>query len=606
MDNATDCKLALLPEFVCGRDGDLPLPCAVFFVDVDEEAQVAVDAHYVYASKEYCRSISRDADGIVGRSYLLEVEEGDKLEWLSRFYRVVALGETVSEFGYDALVRDWTCYTLAPSATPGHCVLSFQRMVMDEQRRLELMGTADARTSLFISRMLSKLAAEQSYNGAMNGMLTMMSEVIHADRLAVFECKGEKMETCFELLADGVESQLGYAFAVPKQMLASWFQNVTQDRVILVPNIAIVKRVSEPLYRWCIASGVGSIMAAPFSSDGEIVGFLGAYNYQIDETIDLNRLFEAVSTFIAARIENRQLIDGLRRASSHDTLTDLLNRRGSQQAMRERIEGDPNGEHVLVLMDLDDFKRVNDVYGHDAGDEALHSLARTLEQTFSSRAILARNGGDEFLALLSGDDATHAAELLADLMDRGLQFSFGGERHRLTISAGYVRYPNQADNLRELLSKADAALYAVKLSGKAGFKQFSSTTEDHARLRLGFSARDILESAPYPLLVSRANEQGEILFASTELAHLLGYSGMYHLMRATGGTLAGIVSPDDRERVRAEIERRERADEGTKPHVVSFYALNSEGGTTRVQTSFRFADIENSGRVLYSSYVLVD
>jgi len=450
--------------------------------------------------------------------------------------------------------------------------------------------------------MLSELAAEQSHSAAMNGMLTKMSQIIRADRLSVFECNGSETTITFELLAPGVESQLGASYPITKEVLKYWFRNVIQDRVVLVPNVSVIQRVSEPLYRWCVASNVQSLLAAPFYSGGEIVGFFGAYNYQLDDVIDLNRVFEAVSTFIAARLENRQLINSLRRASSHDTLTGLLNRRGSQQAIRELLIASPRGHHALALLDIDDFKRVNDVYGHDAGDEALRMMSRTLRQVFPREAVLSRNGGDEFLVMLSGDSARNADGLLAGLTRNGLSFAFEGERHQFTISAGYALYPEQADNMRELLSKADAALYAVKLSGKAGYKKYTSGTEDGTRLRLGFSVRDVLESAPYPLLVSRANDQGEILFASSELSHMLGYSSMYELMRATGGSYAGIVFPGDRERVRRAIERL-GTDGGSPQGTFDFSARTKDGRDRAVRANFRFVDIEDSGRVLYTFFL---
>lgn len=591
-----------LPECVLGPDHDLPIPLAVFRVDVDAKAGVATDAHFAYASKDYCRAISREFDGIVGRS-LLEVAEGDAEEWLARCYRAVVLGETVSGFWYDQLARDWTSFTMGPSGVPGCCTYAFIQTEFDEQQRQRLMAAADARTSRFISEMLSDLAAEQDYHAAMDGMLAKMSEIIHAERLSVFEFGPSGMQMTFELLDGREDSQLGSTFNVPKEMLSHWFKNVTQDRVILVPNVSVIERFSEPLYRWCRASGVDSLLAAPFFGDDEIVGFLGAYNYRIDENVDLNRLFEAVSTFIAARIENRQLIESLRRASSHDTLTGLLNRRGSQQAIRDLLARSPQDRHVLALLDIDDFKRVNDVYGHNAGDEALKAMARTLERTFPTDAIVSRNGGDEFLVMLSGDAARDASRLLAGLAHEGLGFTHEGERRQATISAGYARYPEQADNIRALFSMADAALYAVKLSGKAGFGKYTADAEDRTRLRLGFSARDILENSPYRLLVTRADERGEILFASSRLAHMLGYAGMYDLLRSTGGSYAGIVHPEDQARVRAEIERKGSTADPDDHASVTFRAVKKCGDLLEVSASFRFASIEDSGRVLYTHFM---
>lgn len=581
--------------------GDPPVPCAVLRVGIDKDARVATSARYVYASASYCKAISRDLEGVMGRLHA-EVGEGDEEEWLAQCYRAVAQGETVSGFGYDSLARDWTCYTLSPSMEPGCCVHTFMCLPVDDQQRRQLMSSADARTSLFISEMLSELAAEQDYFKAMNGMLAKMSEVIHANRLSVFELSGSTMRTSFELLGEGVESQLGAEYNVPRDILSQWFRNVTQDSVVLVPNVSVIERFSAPLYRWCRASGADSLLAAPFFSDGEIVGFLGAYNYQIDETVDLNRLFEAVSTFIAARIENRQLIGDLERASSHDALTGLLNRRGSTQAI-EGLFASNNGEHhVLALLDLDDFKRINDVYGHGAGDEALCAMARTMERAFPTEAIRARNGGDEFVVVLSGEAAKNASALLANFVYSGVEFDFEGRHHRLTISAGYARCPEQADNMHDLFLRADTALYAVKQSGKAGFGKYTPDAEERMRIRLGFSAHDILTHAPYLLLISRANEQAEILFASNELACWLGYSSMYALMRATG-SYAGIVYPDDREIVHAFTERLSASTEEHSMETFRFRLLTKEGDTREVRASFRFVDIKGSGEVVYTYFI---
>lgn len=588
-----------IPRAALGMDGDFPVPYAVFSVEVDEEQGTAVDSRYVYASEEYCRAISRDVEGIIGRSQL-EVAEGDGATWLAMCYRAVAKQEASSGFWYDPLVRDWACYTITPSATEGHCVYSYIRVTVDDQQRRQLMATTDARTSLLISEMLSQLAAEQSYDVAMNGMLQMMSKVIHADRLIVFECRGDKTTATFELCGKGMEPVVGSTFPLGREMLAYWFRNVTTDRVVLVPKASVIERVSKPLYDWCVATGVESLLAAPFFSEGEIVGFLGAYNYQMDETIDLNRLFAAVSTFIAARIENRQLIDSLLHASSHDALTDLLNRRGAQEAMGELLEREPDGHYVLAVIDVDNFKRVNDVYGHTAGDEALIAMTRLLKETFPVDAILSRNGGDEFLVLLYGTMAEQASTHLANLTERGVSFDCGcGDLH-LTVSVGYARYPEQATTMRDLFSKADAALYAVKLTGKNGFGKFTHEAEVQARFQLGFSAHDLLESVPFPLLVSRAEGQGEILFVSIDLAHQLGYAGRHELMQAARGSLKNLMLVEDRQRVQDSLDRWSREKDDGAARRLRFRMLVKGGGVLVADGLCSIAKVEETGQVLYA------
>jgi diguanylate cyclase (GGDEF)-like protein len=602
MAEATHTQTYVTPVEALGvaldADGLFPVAFAVLHLEFDEGRDVVVDARYVYASRQYCRIISRDFEGVPGRS-CREVEAGDVDAWLQDCRKVVLTGETVRGFGYDDLVRDWICYSISPSAQEDCCVYSVMPLPIDEQRGMQLMSSAYARTTSFISDMLSSLSAEQDYEAAMNGMLQMMSTIIHADRLSVFECFGSETKTTFELCAPGVEPQLGAVFGLPTNVLSYWFHNLLQDNVMMVPDISVIQRMSPALYEWCVDSDVQSLMAAPFFNDGQIVGFFGAYNYQIDETIDLNRLFGAVATFIAARIENRQLIATLERASSHDALTGLFNRRGAQAQIDARLEADPQASRVLVLVDVDDFKRVNDVFGHGAGDEALRSIARTLEETFpADEAVISRNGGDEFLVFLSGDSAARASMLLAALTEQGVSYEYEGSQHHVTLSVGYARYPEQTQDLRELSHKADVALYAVKQTGKAGFGKYVPETEGRLRPQLGFSVHDLLGSFPYPALVCRAGGSYEPLFASTDLAQLLGYMDTYGLMRAAREEPLALVHPDERERVAGLLAQMVTGG-ADAPTEFSTRVLTRDGKALTLRVTGRSVDIEESGSVLY-------
>lgn len=467
-----DSQASEIPPLALGPYGDIPAAYAVLRVDIDETAGKATDSCYIFASERYRQVLRRDNVGLIGRSHLT-VGEIDGDEWLAQCYRVVVNGETISGFEYNPLVRDWIGFTLAPSKIDGCCVYAFMNVSVDAEQRRQLVASADARTSLVISEMLSALSAEQNYETAMNGVLRMMSNVISTDRLMIFECNDKESKVAFELCAEGVDSQLGTVFALPSEALKYWFRSVAKDPVALIPDVSILEHFNVHLYEWCQTSNVKSLMATPFINSGEIVGFLGAYNYQIDEDIDLNRLFSAVSAFIGARIDNRRLIDNLAWAGEHDALTGLLNRRGERAIIDNRFLKQPLGPHVLALIDIDDFKETNDTYGHSAGDVALRTLAEAMNESFPPDAILARHGGDEFLLMLSGDDAENADTLIADFSNRKLEYEFEGQKHVMGLSIGYARYPDQASEIRKLYSNADAALYSVKLGGKAGFKKFS-------------------------------------------------------------------------------------------------------------------------------------
>lgn len=588
-----------IPQNALGPFGSIPVSCAIFYVDIDEEAHKAIDARYVYTSEEYCQMVRRSNSGLIGSSYLT-IGEVNTEDWLAQCYRVIVDQVTISGFEYNPLVRGWVSYSLSPSAIEGYCVYALMAVAVDEQQQKRLVTSVGARTTLFIADMLSALSSEASYGAAMNGVLDMMSKVIRTDRLTIFESGARHTKVAFELCSEHAQPLIGTVFELPRTALTRWFKVAAKDPVVLVPDVAIIERFSAPLYEWCVQNDVKSLMAAPFFNDGEIVGFLGAYNYRIDETIDLNRLFATVSSFIGAHIENRRLIDSLEWAVDHDSLTNLLNRRGSQQIIGRLFAENSDGPFVLAILDLDDFKRINDVYGHNAGDEALRSLTQNLTQVFPEDAIISRNGGDEFLVMLSGEGASDADSLIAELAQRELSFEFEGEQHPMSISIGYASYPDQASGVKDLYSKADAALYAVKLAGKASFEKYAPEIASKHRSQLAFTARDIIDSVPYPLVVHDADNEDAILFASVELARVLGYDDLHDLMKKAEGAFSRIVHPDDRAGVLDRLAQQRSLSAADAQARFGFRALTKDGLSKRVEARFSLVDIPGVGEVFYT------
>ena len=473
--------------------------------------------------------------------------------------------------------------------------------VEDQQPHWHQMSP-DARTSWFISEMLGTLNDEPRYEAAMNRMLEMMSMVIHTERLCIFECDGDggDVTITFELIEEGARSMLGMKSQLPHQTLVRWFNRIDDNPVALVPDTSTVERFSPPLYEWCRENGVESFMAAPFFSDGAIIGFLGAYNYRLDESVDLNRLFRMVSSFIGARIDNRRLINSLKWAGEHDPLTGLLNRRGAEDIVKGLYTENPGEPCALILIDLDDFKRINDVYGHAAGDDALKAMARAMHDVFGDGTILCRNGGDEFLVVLFGERARDAGELVERFERTRLEYEARGERQQMTVSMGYALYPEQSEKVEDLYEKADTALYTVKLAGKAGFGKYAPEAAAHYRSRLGFTARDIVENVPYRMLVHKADRECPILFASSKFLRLLGCDSMYDLMRLTGGSFEGILHPGDRALVLPAYEQRAHSGEVDDALEADFRVVVKDSEPKRVHAISRLVDIPDVGKAFYT------
>ncbi len=171
--------------------------------------------------------------------------------------------------------------------------------------------------------------------------------------------------------------------------------------------------------------------------------------------------------------------DAMRRIALEDPLTKLANRRALQelwQAETVNVDSIDGRMVALLLIDLDDFKPVNDRLGHEIGDEVLKMAAVRLRATVRSSDLVSRLGGDEFVALLLNLKDVKPAEMICQRVAEGFRqpFVIHGQPIALGASVGACLYPQQAGNLTELLRHADEALYRVKRGGKGGWQWFQS------------------------------------------------------------------------------------------------------------------------------------
>ncbi len=165
-------------------------------------------------------------------------------------------------------------------------------------------------------------------------------------------------------------------------------------------------------------------------------------------------------------IRNQRLLGRLAQEARADNLTGLLNRRGfgeraAIELARSKREHAPLG---LVSFDLDNFKVVNDEWGHDVGDRVLIATARSFESELREIDVLARMGGEEFVALLPGAEIAEA-ESLAERIREALFVAHHPDLPRVTVSAG-VASARAPEDIEHLLKAADRALYAAKGSGR--------------------------------------------------------------------------------------------------------------------------------------------
>jgi diguanylate cyclase (GGDEF)-like protein len=178
----------------------------------------------------------------------------------------------------------------------------------------------------------------------------------------------------------------------------------------------------------------------------------------------------ALATQVVVALENARLHRMVERQAMVDSLTGLANRRSLEESLRtELARATRFGDSVcVVLADLDDFKQVNDKYGHAAGDEVLKAFAGALRKTARESDVAGRWGGEEFALVLPGTDAAGGARLAerarAAIEERHVKMP-NGDSCAVTASFGVAAFP-ESQELGEILAAADSALYAAKGQGK--------------------------------------------------------------------------------------------------------------------------------------------
>jgi len=252
-----------------------------------------------------------------------------------------------------------------------------------------------------------------------------------------------------------------------------------------------------------------------------------------------------ISTVLAALLLN-YLERGRRLSRLVDTdyLTGLMSRQAFDRDVSKYLEKHKGEPSVVALIDIDDFKYINDLYGHDAGDAALKTFAKVLEDNFGQLGKACRNGGDEFAVFLKRTTMTEGRAVFKKLFRQKLTFSYQGKDYPYTISLGFAAYPDQGASREELLNKADAALYAVKMTGKGTMAAYHPDMVKEGRAQLGFNLRDLAVNLPGAFFIYRADD-GKILFANRELLKIMECSSMEEFTEYVGQEVKGLIAPED-------------------------------------------------------------
>lgn len=188
-----------------------------------------------------------------------------------------------------------------------------------------------------------------------------------------------------------------------------------------------------------------------------------------------NIVYKAIGTIIDIDKEKREAQSLLFKAQ-RDSLTNLYNKGITQQLIEEYIHNEGrNGNHTFFIIDIDDFKSINDNFGHLAGDTVLRDISSKISNIFRDYDIVGRIGGDEFIVFLKDINSEKVIYKKGDSLLQAFKEIFieGNSNYKISGSIGIAKYPDHGTTFSELYANADKALYVSKNGGKDGYSLFN-------------------------------------------------------------------------------------------------------------------------------------
>ena len=389
-----------------------------------------------------------------------------------------------------------------------------------------------------------------------------------------------------EIFSESVEALSNFGFKYSLQKCASPWDD-TYERVY-----GSKKELNDPvIYDFDVYRDKWRLEILPKS------GFYNNSNliYMFIGGVIIVLLLTGLTVALISINENRKLFKKL---AVTDTLTGIYNRLGFNRQVEQYMRQNPQKHCVVAMLDIDDFKLINDVYGHAAGDGVLQKLAESMKQYFSKDVILGRNGGDEFCIFMPDCTAVEVKPFLKKFTEETRNFYCKGEAHTFTISLGFAEYPVLADECSKLMRCADMALYAVKMRGKNGCIAYREGEQVKSRAKLGFAMKDIINNLPGAFIVYRADkENDEILLANSELLRLTGCKNMDELLAYTGKSFCNLIRPDEQESCQKSIWSQ--IDGGHSNDYIFFHMRKADGKYISVLDHGRIVDSVHNGRIFY-------
>jgi diguanylate cyclase (GGDEF)-like protein len=386
-----------------------------------------------------------------------------------------------------------------------------------------------------VAEVFHEVMSEQSLDALLDRIADTLSELVPYEALHIYEADDQRWQLV-PVLARSQEYEEEIMSARPTYGagLTGWAVShrtpVWTNRADLDPRTHVIPGTpNDP----------EALIVVPLVAHGAVKGTLNIYRLGEEARFE-PREFELAKWFgdaAALALDNAQIRARLEHLAQTDSLTGLYNHRYFHERLgAELTRASRSNDSVAVLMfDLDDFKRVNDIYGHAQGDELLERVGRVASEHVRGSDVVCRIGGEEFGVIMPSCDASDAMGLAQRLVER-IRSTLFEPAGRVTVSIGVAQGPRDGMNPRELVACAEVAMMTAKAHGKNRIVTFGDVEPE--RPNLGEAARDARSISHLKLLQSlagklnRLNDVGRIGEAiATELRQLIDYHNCRVVLR---------------------------------------------------------------------------
>lgn len=300
-----------------------------------------------------------------------------------------------------------------------------------------------------LNKCIAELISGEDEDAAISNLLRIISGYFDGDRSYIVQID-EKRNVCtntYEYAMNGVTAEKDNLQEVPMEMLDIWMDSFRKNGLYYIPDIE--EEQGQPYYETLKMQDITRLLAVPLNSDGKIIGFLGVDNPRLH--YEDHTLLSSIQYFLTDSLKAKERKACLQYMSYRDMLTTLYNRNRYIQVL-EGMQAKTVIKTGVAYIDINGLKRVNDLYGHEAGDRLIINTARSMLAILPENAY--RVGGDEFVLICFDMDEKIFRSKVRDICD-----SIAAKK--ISVSVGVV-WEESSSELETMLRRADDLMYAEK------------------------------------------------------------------------------------------------------------------------------------------------